>query len=250
MSKDDDKSYRRQNIIGRAVSQRRAPGSYHHGDLRHALLTEAVRHVEEHGIEGLSLRQISTRLGVSHAAAYHHFADKAALMTAITVEAFHQLADALRPCQHLPGTPIDRLTALGVAYVHFAYHHRGQFLVMWRPELRDPATESEVITVGGEAYSIIRGAVQDCHDYAGELPYQPTAMTIGSWALAHGLAALAVDGPLAKWITHPDDLTALVTTIIHNTAESIYEPRPARSHTADLKDRDKPAPHSQRAQDD
>ncbi len=197
-------------------------GHYHHGDLRHALIAEAVRTVETEGIEALSLRRISTRVGVSHAAAYHHFADKSALMTAITAEAFTHLAGVLSPCLELPGTAVDRLTALGVAYVDFAYRNRGYFLVMWRPELRDPALESEVITAGDEAYGIIRGAVQACHDQAGELPYDPTEMTIGAWAMAHGIAQLTVDGPLAKWFTDPVALSHLARNIIDNTATSIY----------------------------
>lgn len=107
-----------------------AHGRYHHGNLSQALIAEAVTTVGNEGIEGLSLRRISTRVGVSHAAAYHHFADKAALMSAITVEAFTRLAESLRPCLAQPGTPVDRLTALGVTYVDFAHHHRGYFLVM------------------------------------------------------------------------------------------------------------------------
>lgn len=199
---------------------------YHHGDLRQALINEAVRTVETEGIEGLSLRRISTRVGVSHAAAYHHFADKAALMTAITTEAFTRLAEALRPCLTLPGTPVDRLTALGVTYVEFAYHNRGYFLVMWRPELRDPALEAEVIAAGDDAYTIIRSAVQACHDHAGDLSYDPTEMTIAAWAMAHGIAQLTVDGPLAKWFTAADPLSGLARNIIRNTAESIYRARP------------------------
>jgi AcrR family transcriptional regulator len=225
MPKNDRDSYQRQDVNLVTSGETRAPAPYHHGDLRRALLTEAVRQVEQHGIEGLSLRKISARAGVSHAAAYHHFADKGALMTAITAEAFAGLADALRPCRELPGTPVDRLTALGVAYVRFGYQHRGQFLVMWRPELRDPAREPEVIAAGDEAYAIIRAAVQDCHDHAGGPSYETPVMTIGAWAMAHGIAALAVDGPLSKWMTSIDDLTAMATAIIRNTAESLYAPR-------------------------
>jgi AcrR family transcriptional regulator len=202
-----------------------APHPYHHGDLRQALIAEAVRTVEAEGIEGMSLRRISTRVGVSHAAAYHHFADKAALMTAITSDAFTRLAEALRPCLRLPGTPVDRLTALGVAYINFAYRNRGYFLVMWRPELRDPTLESEVIASGDDAYTIIRSAVQACHDHSGDVPYDPTEMTIGAWAMAHGIAQLTVDGPLAKWFTEPDGRARLATSIIGNTAESIYRVR-------------------------
>jgi AcrR family transcriptional regulator len=204
-----------------------ASDRYHHGDLRQALIDEAVRTVGEEGLEGLSLRRISTRVGVSHAAAYHHFADKAALMTAITTDAFTRLAGSLRPCLTLPGTPVDRLTALGVAYVDFAYRNRGYFLVMWRPELRDPALESEVIAAGDDAYVIIRSAVQACHDHVRGLPYNPTEMTIAAWAMAHGIAQLTVDGPLAKWFTDPTGLAGMASNIIRNTAESIYQERPA-----------------------
>jgi hypothetical protein len=74
----------------------------------------------------------------------------------------------------------------------------------------------------GSLYPLPATAVHACHDHAPGLSYDPTQMTIGSWAMAHGIAALTVDGPLAKWITSPDDLTDLATAIIHNTAESVY----------------------------
>jgi AcrR family transcriptional regulator len=208
------------------LADRQEARRYHHGDLRRALVAQAVRVVEERGIEGLNLREISRMVGVSHSAAYHHFADKATLMTAITEEAFRLLGERLRPCLQAPGSAVDRLTLLGVAYVHFAYEHRGYFLVMWRPELRSAELEEVVREAGAVAYETIRTAVYACHEEAGSLPYQPTIMTMGAWSMAHGIASLTVDGPLARLFPTVDEVDKLAETIIRATAESIYGPGP------------------------
>jgi AcrR family transcriptional regulator len=211
-----DRTSARQSVDGRP---------YHHGDLRNALIAEAVLVVEERGIEGLNLREIARRVGVSHAASYHHFVDKSALMTAITEQAFTLLSAALSPCPALPGSAVDRLVALGVTYVRFAAEHRGYFLVMWRPELRDSGREDAVVAAGRPAYDIIRAGVEACHHEAGDVPYQPKLMTFGAWSMAHGIASLVTDGPLERLFPSLEAVTELATTLIRATAESIYGPR-------------------------
>lgn len=100
---------------------------YHHGDLPRALLDAAVEVIAESGPAALSLRDLARRAGVSHAAPAHHFGDKAGLLTALAVQGFDLLADALRGAE-------DLLSA-GVAYVDFAVGHRAHFDVMFRPDL-------------------------------------------------------------------------------------------------------------------
>src|SRR5688500_13049468 len=73
----------------RAAGKRGRP--YHHGNLRRALLDEALVIVRAEGVEGLTLREIAPRLGVSRAALYRHFADKRALLTAVATEGFRAL---------------------------------------------------------------------------------------------------------------------------------------------------------------
>src|SRR5918997_1456843 len=81
---------------------RKARRSYHHGNLRRALLDEALATIRDKGVEGLTLREIGARLGVSRSALYRHFADKRALLTTVATEAvgaFQALVDAVAAMQ-------------------------------------------------------------------------------------------------------------------------------------------------------
>src|SRR5215475_14597920 len=99
----------------------RAVGKHFAGDLRRALLDAAVAILDEVGADGLSLRQVARRAGVSHAAPAHHFADKAGLLTAVATEGFGLLVSylAVVPPEDA-GQPADQLAALGRAYARFA----------------------------------------------------------------------------------------------------------------------------------
>ena len=92
---------------------------YHHGDLRVALVRAAVAAIEEAGLAALTLRSVARRAGVTHTAAAYHFGDKAGLLTAIAVEGYRRLGDALDDARR-DGNFLD----VGVAYVEFAVDHR------------------------------------------------------------------------------------------------------------------------------
>ena len=68
---------------------------YHHGNLRRALLDEALATIRAEGVDGLTLREIGARLGVSRTALYRHFADKRALLAAVATEGFRTLRQQL-----------------------------------------------------------------------------------------------------------------------------------------------------------
>ncbi|PZF91572.1 TetR/AcrR family transcriptional regulator [Micromonospora deserti] len=160
---------------------------YHHGDLRRVLLTAAVQAIQEAGPAALSLRDLARRAGVSHAAPAHHFGDKAGLLTALAVEGFDLLAEALRGAG-------DDLLAAGVAYVDFAVGHRAHFEVMFRPDLyRTDAPE--VRAARERAGAALRSGVS-------ALP--PGRATVGdargdalaAWSIVHGFATLWLAGAL------------------------------------------------------
>src|SRR6266542_1478214 len=79
----------------RAAAVGKPPSRYHHGDLRRALLEEAVRTIRDDGVAALTLRAVGARLGVSRTALYRHFADKSALLNAVSEDGFRRLGDAL-----------------------------------------------------------------------------------------------------------------------------------------------------------
>jgi AcrR family transcriptional regulator len=161
-----------------------AKRTYHHGDLRRTLLDAAADAIKESGPAALSLRDLSRRAGVSHAAPTHHFGDKAGLLTALAAEGFDLLAT------HLAATPsfLER----GVAYVTFATTHQAHFEVMFQPTLYhpdDPALQAARTRAGELLYS----GVADLPDAESR---NPRAAGLAGWSLAHGFATLWLSGAL------------------------------------------------------
>src|SRR3954454_25016962 len=136
-----------------------AKPTYHHGDLRRALLTAVEEAITENGVATLSMRDLARRAGVSHAAPTHHFKDKAGLLTAFAAEGFDQLAKALATSRLASNTFLE----LGVTYVRFAVTRRAQFEVMFRPDLYHPS-DPELLAARARAADSLYAAVADLPD--------------------------------------------------------------------------------------
>src|SRR3954466_6600193 len=109
--------------------------TYHHGNLRPALVEAAVRLAQSRGPDGVVLREVARQTGVSHNAAYRHFADRDELLAEVGQEAMRQLAGAMTAELETVEEPqplsraLARLRATGRAYVHFALNEPGLFEV-------------------------------------------------------------------------------------------------------------------------
>src|ERR1700726_613107 len=118
---------------------------YHHGDLRRALLEEAVRIIQRQGVEYLTLRTVGNRLGVSRTALYRHFADKQALLAAVGREGFRMLRLRLTEAWEQSGRGRSGFEALGIAYVQFAVAHSSHYRVMFGRFVESCAKDGELI---------------------------------------------------------------------------------------------------------
>lgn len=161
---------------------------YHHGDLRRAVLAAAVTAIPEVGPAGLSLRDLARRAGVSHAAPAHHFGDKAGLLTAVAVEGYEMLAEALTDAQRT-----GDFLEVGVAYVRFALEHRAHFEVMFRPELYHPDDPGLQVARQRAGAALYGGAGSVPADRRGA---DLRAAGIAAWSLVHGFASLWLTGAL------------------------------------------------------
>ncbi len=191
-----------------ATSERR----YHHGDLRRALLDEALAAIERDGPGGISLRELARRAGVSHAAPAHHFGDKVGLLTAIAVEGFDLFADELNAAFEATGSFLE----VGVAYVGFAVRHRAHFEVMFRPEL---------LRAGDPALTAARErSRQALYGPLGSVPLEPSVDAlragVAAWALVHGLATLYLDGNLPPALGNDPE------EIARGVAAHLFRPSP------------------------
>ncbi len=192
---------------------------YHHGNL-HATLLEAARAlVEEVGIDGFSLRELARRAGVSPAAPYHHFKDKAALIQALAGESQARLGMASLEAIEGITDPLQKLSMLGVAYVVYAFEHPSEFRIMFRHELHSPLGETNQeleVNKPDPAFVLLKQTLIECRD-AGCVPIindQALELaTISTWALVHGLATLIVDGPLMHTVRTKQQVIELTRQI-------------------------------------
>ena len=168
-----------------------AKPTYHHGDLRRALLTAVEEAITENGVATLSMRDLARRAGVSHTAPTHHFRDKAGLLTAFAIEGFEQLAKALATSRLASNSIVE----MGVTYIRFAVTRRAMFEVMFRTDLYHPR-DPDLLAARAKAADALYAAVTDLPDGL----YAPvTAVTdvpdghAQLPASAHGLAAHPVD---------------------------------------------------------
>jgi AcrR family transcriptional regulator len=173
--------------------------AYHHGDLRRALLDEALALALERGASALTLREAARRAGVTEAAPYRHFRSKDALVAALAEEGFAELlARVLAALRRAPAGARERLSAMGVAYLRFAQERPAHFRVMFG---RDLAASHGFRGVGDLAQACFRelmGEVSRAQAAGAVAGRDPRPPALALWSALHGLASLRADGLLER----------------------------------------------------
>lgn len=198
---------------------------YHHGDLRRALIETSLALIEKDGVGALTLREVARRLGVSHAAPKHHFADKAALLAALAAQGFSQLADAMILAAEQAGDePMRRLNATGVTYVVCAVRQPQKFRLMFGSEIpelmsddadllkeqkralavlknehdietTELSDEADLLKQRARAFAVFTNEINRVMAFRGESDLRQALVYVaGAWAIVHGLATLWIDG--------------------------------------------------------
>ena len=178
--------------------------AYHHGDLARAALEAAIQILEDDGLDRLSLRAVASKVGVTPMALYRHFADKAALLSAIGRQGFILLGQRLDAVGS-EGEPVDVLTAWGMAYMRFVREHPDMYRLMFAgpPAWQSPADRAALPdrpdTAFGRLTALMRTALPpEDVDYA----------VLSAWSFVHGLATLVCDRRLSPFEDDVDPLTA------------------------------------------
>ena len=191
--------------MGKPGTTRPRRDTYHHGDLRSALITAGLDLATDGGPEALSLREVARRAGVSPTAAYRHFDNRDALLWAINLAVLARLGAALRAAtrSRLPSRLDDaerarrRLVDIGQAYVDFAVTNPGQYRVIFA-EATFPDSGPLGLDPECDPYGIL-GEVLDQMEAAGALaPGRRQGAEVPMWALVHGLSSLILEGPYRR----------------------------------------------------
>lgn len=183
--------------------------SYHHGDLKRALTSAALSLVAEKGPKGFTLTEAARRAGVSAAAPYRHFADKAELLAAVAEQGFHELHADLAAAADRVAEPRQRVIELGRVYVRWAVAHPDHYQVMFGVESLK-ADQPSLAVAGEQAFGDLLGAIAQCQEAGMARGRDPREIAAPLWSLVHGVASLAIGGQLhAVGITgEPDELIA------------------------------------------
>lgn len=188
--------------------------NYHHGALREALLQATLELIETDGIGAVSLRQVARAAGVSPGAPYHHFPDRAALLTALSDEGFRLLAAALTQASATKTTPTEGLEAILNAYVDFAKANPAYFRLMFRPELTKPHKGDSGAEAGEAAFDVLVNTVDECLAARVMRPDDKNVLAITLWSLVHGYASLWLDGQLDNRTSDPAALARKVAALV------------------------------------
>ena len=171
---------------------------YHHGDLRRALLDEALRTIQAHGANHLTLRAVGERLGVSRSALYRHFADKQALLAAAACEGFRMLRQAVADAWEHNGHGPTGFEAMAKSYVQFAVAHPSHYRVMFGGFIESAAKDEDLMGEARAAFQVLVDAIVDQQNNGLIRRDDPVLIARFTWALVHGISMLVIDGQLRE----------------------------------------------------
>ena len=201
-------------------------GTYHHGDLRQALVSAAFRALERQRADDLSLRALGRTLGVSPRAPYRHFETKEELLAAVAVEGFRAFAAFLTPRVAAAGPdPIARLRAIAEAYVVFAVEHPAAFHVMYAPYATVKESAPELVRARAEGHGETMRLIAEGQAAGLLRGGDPMQLALLLWSSMHGLAVLLTEGQLERY-DRPIEAAMLARLVGGLLLEGLL-PRPA-----------------------
>ena len=211
--------------------------TYRHGDLRGALVAAGVEMARLGGPDAVVLREATRRAGVTPNAAYRHFADRGALLRAVSDIAQGLAADAMEGELARVAAGVDAaapaavdaaapgaaaaarrmLRAVGTGYLAYARDEPGLFRTAFSvpDHLARSGSSAKAGTAGRTPFQILTAAL-DAWAAAGILPPERRANAeLYAWSAVHGLGMLVIDGPLRGLDSHlVDGATARVLDMV------------------------------------
>jgi AcrR family transcriptional regulator len=197
--------------------------TYHHGDLRRALLREAAHAIRADGPDGVTLRDVGRRLGVSRTALYRHFADKAALLAAVAREGFQTFTKELRQAWDEHGGGAAGFRAMGAAYVRFAIANPAHYRIMFG-RFRDLCdSDAGLAADASAAFQTLVDALASLQRDGAIRTDDRDTLACFIWATVHGVAMLAIDGQLGPERAAADALAAFA---VERLSAGLFAPAP------------------------
>lgn len=165
-------------------------------ETRQAILKAATQLFAEKGYENFSLRQVAEAIGYTPTTIYLYFQNKDDLLFQTAIQGFKTFGEMLQTAYDGGKNPLERMQAIGRAYVDFGLEHpvhyrlmfmqRGEFLLEKSPEGAEPIIDS---------FGILETTLQECIDAGLGKPANVKELAGTIWSGVHGIVALAISVP-------------------------------------------------------
>lgn len=192
-----------------------ARSSYHHGNLKNALIQAGVEILAEEGVAGLSLRKVAKQAGVSHAAPYAHFADKQALIAAISTEGFKQLSARIEAVRlALTDSPSALLVEVGWAYVQFALNDPDRFKLMFSSVLEKEKEYPDFVEISRQNFEQLVSVVETCQQAGVLTAGSSDVVAVSLWSAVHGFVSLLLEGQIPHAVLEKAQVREMLVFIL------------------------------------
>jgi AcrR family transcriptional regulator len=189
--------------------------TYHHGNLKEALIVAGLEILSEHGIEGLSLRKVAKKIGVSHTAPYNHFPDKQALLAAISTagheQLYRKLLDMFEKSKDDPATIIPEIAW---AYLQFALDNPAKFKLMFSGAREEERNHPDFMEVSGKSIALFEEIVTFCQSKGQVAEGNVQKIAVKLWSTTHGFTALILEDQFPPEYLRDQNLKEMLKTVI------------------------------------
>lgn len=212
--------------MSRLAARAEKKGPYHHGDLKNALIKAGVDVLSKEGVGALSLRRVAQKAGVSHAAPYAHFADKQALIAAISTAGYERLFEAAQgTIERYADDPKAMLVEGAWAYVKFAIDDPDHFKVTMSGVVEREKDYPAYVEMSHKAFALVLHVVESCQAAGILRQGPPDLVAVSVWSLMHGLVSLLIENQIPHSVRgHLSTRQLLVATLNQITCVELSVP--------------------------
>lgn len=190
--------------------------AYHHGDLKNALIEAGADILAKDGVSGLSLRKVAQKAGVSHAAPYAHFADKQALIAAISTDGYRRLYEALAATtQQYADDPARQLIEGAWAYVQFALNDTDYFKITLSGAIEKEKDYPAFVEISQRSFALVVQIVEACQRAKVLKPGPADLIAVGVWSLIHGFVLLILEDQISHTVLDRHSLREMLVLTLN-----------------------------------
>ena len=185
--------------------------TFHHGNLRRALIEAALDLLDAEGSAGVTIRAVAAKAGVSHAAPANHFRDRKALLTAVAKAEFEKISEHIN--SGLASTKKNRVRIFLDTIANYAFAHPNRYDLLWRSDLVDHA-DADLSPLLDSLYASLCTELAREPNHAGR---DIDTVAVALWSMMHGYVALRLSGmfePAEDRVTGEPRYDALMSLLL------------------------------------